>query len=175
MFKRIAFSVNGKAFNFEVDIRESLLEMLRNRLGYTGTKKGCGVGECGACSVLIDGIPFDSCIYLAVWADGKEITTIEGVASKSGELSEVQKAYVDEGAVQCGFCTPGLVLTTKALAESGKEYTRAELKRELSGHLCRCTGYQSILKAAEKSLEGHICTCVDSPHYKQQHERNEEQ
>lgn len=175
MFKRIAFSVNGKAFNIEVDIRESLLELLRNHLGYTGAKKGCGVGECGACSVLIDGTPFDSCIYLAVWADGKAITTIEGVASKSGELSDVQKAYVDEGAVQCGFCTPGLVLTTTALTESGKEYTREELKRELSGHLCRCTGYQSILKAAEKSLDGHICTCVDSPHYKQQNERIEEQ
>jgi len=166
LFKRIAFSVNGKAFNIEVDIRESLLEMLRNRLGYTGTKKGCGVGECGACSVLIDGTPFDSCIYLAVWADGQAITTIEGMAAKDGELSDVQKAFVEEGAVQCGFCTPGLVLTTTALTESGKEYTRDEIKRELSGHLCRCTGYQSILKAAEKSLEGHICTCVDSPHYK---------
>ena len=166
MFKRIAFSVNGKAFNIEVDIRESLLELLRKNLGYTGAKKGCGVGECGACSVLIDGIPFDSCIYLAVWADGKEITTIEGVASKSGELSEVQKAFVEEGAVQCGFCTPGLVLTTTALTESGKEFTTDEIKRELSGHLCRCTGYQSIIKAAEKSLEGHICTCVDSPHYR---------
>ena len=166
MFKRIAFSVNGKAFNIEVDIRESLLELLRKNLGYTGAKKGCGVGECGACSVLIDGIPFDSCIYLAVWADGKEITTIEGVASKSGELSEVQKAFVEEGAVQCGFCTPGLVLTTTALTESGKEFTTDEIKRELSGHFCRCTGYQSIIKAAEKSLEGHICTCVDSPHYR---------
>ena len=119
MFRRIAFSVNGKAYNIEVDIRESLLELLRNRLGYTGPKKGCGVGECGACSVLLDGIPFDACIYLAVWADGKAITTIEGVAAKTGELSKVQKAFVEEGAVQCGFCTPGLVLTTTALTESG--------------------------------------------------------
>lgn len=139
------------------------MELLR-RLGYTGTKKGCGVGECGACTVLIDGIPIDSCLYLAVWADGKPIKTIEGVAEKNGELSKVQKAFVDEGAVQCGFCTPGLVLTTTALTESGQDYTRAELKRELSGHLCRCTGYQSILQAAEKSLEGHICTCEDSTH-----------
>jgi len=166
LFKRIAFSVNGKSYNFEVDVRESLLDVLRSRLGFTGAKQGCGVGECGACSVLIDGTPHDTCIYLAVWADGKDIRTIEGIAEKDGELSDVQKAFVEEGAVQCGFCTPGLVLTTTALKESGKDYTRDELKRELSGHLCRCTGYQSILKAAEKSLEGHACTCVDSPHYK---------
>ena len=165
MYKRIAFTVNGKAYDLEVDVRESLLEVLRSHLGFTGAKQGCGVGECGACSVLIDGIPYDTCIYLAVWADGKEIRTIEGLVAKNGELSEVQKAFVEEGAVQCGFCTPGLVLTTTALAESVKDYTREELKRELSGHLCRCTGYQTILKAAEKSLEGHICTCVDSPHY----------
>ncbi|HEY8911275.1 MAG TPA: xanthine dehydrogenase subunit XdhC [Desulfosporosinus sp.] len=175
MFKRIACTINGKARSFEVDVRESLLEVLRHRLGLTGAKKGCGVGECGACSVLIDGSPFDSCIYLAVWADGKQITTIEGVASKNGELSEVQEAFVGEGAVQCGFCTPALVLTTTALTESGKDYTRDEIKRELSGHLCRCTGYQNILKAAEKSLEGHICTCVDSPHFNQPSEGNIEE
>ncbi len=150
--KKIALTVNGKAESFEVDVRESLLEVLRNTLGYTGVKKGCGVGECGACSVLIDGVPIDSCIYLAVWADGKTILTIEGVA-QDGELSPVQQAFVDEGAVQCGFCTPGLVLTTTALAESGREYTKDELKRELSGHFCRCTGYQNIFKAAEKAIE----------------------
>ncbi|AFM41017.1 aerobic-type carbon monoxide dehydrogenase, small subunit CoxS/CutS-like protein [Desulfosporosinus acidiphilus SJ4] len=174
MFKKISFTVNGKSYSLDVDVRMSLLELLRNQLGYTGAKQGCGVGECGACSVLIDGTPYDSCIYLAVWADGKAITTIEGVAAKNGELSKVQKAFIEEGAVQCGFCTPGLVLTTTALTESGKDYTRDELKRELSGHLCRCTGYQNILKAAEKSLEGHICTCVDSPHYKQQQEKAKE-
>lgn len=171
MYKRISFTVNGKSYNYEVDVRESLLEVLRNRLGYTGAKKGCGVGECGACTVLIDGTTYDSCIYLAVWADGKRITTIEGVAAKNGELSDVQKAFVEEGAVQCGFCTPGLVLTTTALKEGGQDYTREELKRELSGHLCRCTGYQTILKAAEKSLEGHVCTCIDSPHYQQQNNK----
>ncbi|MGC7871001.1 xanthine dehydrogenase subunit XdhC [Desulfosporosinus sp. SYSU MS00001] len=174
MFKRISFTVNGKSYTLEVDVRMSLLELLRNQLGYTGAKQGCSVGECGACSVLIDGTPYDSCIYLAVWADGKVITTIEGVAAKNGELSKVQKAFIEEGAVQCGFCTPGLILTTTAMTESGKDYTREEVKRELSGHLCRCTGYQNILKAAEKSLEGHICTCVDSPHYKQQQEQLKE-
>ena len=166
MYKHISFTVNGKVYDIDVDVRESLLDVLRSHLGFTGAKQGCSVGECGACSVLIDGVPTDTCIYLAVWADGKDIRTIEGVAEKNGELSDVQKAFVEEGAVQCGFCTPGLVLTTTALKESGKDYTRDELKRELSGHLCRCTGYQNILKAAEKSLEGHVCTCVDSPHYK---------
>lgn len=151
MLKKISFVVNGQERSLEVDVRESLLEVLRVRLGYTGVKKGCGVGECGACTVLVDGTPVDSCIYLAVWADGKNIVTIEGIA-KNGELSPVQKAFIEEGAIQCGFCTPGLVLTTTALVESGKKFTKEELKRELSGHFCRCTGYQNILKAAQKAL-----------------------
>ncbi|HZW82030.1 MAG TPA: xanthine dehydrogenase subunit XdhC [Candidatus Deferrimicrobium sp.] len=152
MLKRITFMLNGIQVCLEVDVRQSLLEVLRSNQGLTGVKKGCGVGECGACTVLIDGCSIDSCLYLAVWADGKDIRTIEGIA-QNGELSEVQAAFVEEGAVQCGFCTPGLVLTTTALLESGKEYTREELKRELSGHFCRCTGYKNILKAAEKSLQ----------------------
>ncbi|MBE3573159.1 MAG: (2Fe-2S)-binding protein [Moorella humiferrea] len=151
MLKKISFTVNGLQVTLEVDVRESLLEVLRERLGYTGVKKGCEVGECGACTVLIDGTPVDSCIYLAVWADGKDIVTIEGIA-KNGELSKVQKAFIEEGAIQCGFCTPGYVLTATAMAAKGKKYTREEIKRELSGHLCRCTGYQNIIKAVEKAL-----------------------
>ncbi|WP_338826957.1 xanthine dehydrogenase subunit XdhC [Neomoorella thermoacetica] len=151
MLKKISFTVNDTPVTLEVDAGETLLEVLRNRLGYTGVKKGCGVGECGACTVLIDGTPVDSCIYLAVWAEGKKIITIEGIA-KNGELSRVQKAFIEEGAIQCGFCTPGYVLTATALVESGKKYTREEIKRELAGHLCRCTGYQNILRAVEKAL-----------------------
>lgn len=149
--KNITFIVNGKKTTLQVDVRESLLEVLRNRLGLTGVKKGCSVGECGACAVLIDGEPYDSCIYLAVWADGREIRTIEGEA-KEGRLSKVQQAFVDEGAIQCGFCTPGFVMSATAMLESGKKFTREEIKQELSGHLCRCTGYQNIIKAAEKAL-----------------------
>lgn len=149
--KKISMIVNDKTYSLEVDIKESLLEVLRNRLHFTGVKQGCSVGECGACTVLINGTAINSCIFLAVWADGKRITTIEGV-SKDGELSRVQQAFVDEGAVQCGFCTPGIVLTTTALTESGREYTDEEIKREISGHLCRCTGYNKIFNAVKKVL-----------------------
>ncbi|HYF82124.1 MAG TPA: xanthine dehydrogenase subunit XdhC [Clostridia bacterium] len=149
--KKISMIVNDKAYSLEVDIKESLLEVLRNRLHFTGVKQGCSVGECGACTVLINGTAINSCIFLAVWADGKRITTIEGV-SKDGELSKVQQAFIEEGAIQCGFCTPGLVLTTTAIVESGKKYSDEEIKREISGHLCRCTGYNKIFNAVKKVL-----------------------
>lgn len=150
--KKISLTINEKKHDIEVDIRETLLDVLRERLHYTGVKRGCSVGECGACTVLVDGVPIDSCIYMAVWADGKEILTVEGL-EKNGKLSKVQKAYIDEGAIQCGFCTPGLVLTTTSLVNSGKKYSDEEIKREISGHLCRCTGYQKIFNATKKSLE----------------------
>ena len=152
LVKKISFKVNKKEYNMEVDIRESLSDLLRERLHLTGIKKGCSVGECGACTVLVDKTPVDSCIYMALWINGKEVLTIEGV-EENGELSKVQKAFIEEGAVQCGFCTPGLILTTTALTESNKEYTDEEIKREISGHLCRCTGYQKIFNATKKSLE----------------------
>jgi carbon-monoxide dehydrogenase small subunit len=149
--KKIALTVNGRPYRIEIDIRESLLDVLRDRLQFTGVKQGCSVGECGACTVLIDGTPVNSCIYLAAWADGKAITTIEGIAL-DGHLSPVQTAFVEEGAIQCGFCTPGLVLSTTAMVESGRHFTHDEVRRELSGHLCRCTGYQKIVDAAERAL-----------------------
>ena len=149
--KRLCMTVNGRAVEIEIDIRESLLDVLRDRLQFTGVKQGCSVGECGACTVLLDGTPVNSCIYMAAWAHGKTVVTIEGLA-QDGKLTPVQEAFVDEGAIQCGFCTPGVVLSTTAMVDSGKSFTHDEVRRELSGHLCRCTGYQKIVDAAERAL-----------------------
>lgn len=151
MLKKISLTVNGKLMDLEINAGETLLEVLRKRLHLTGTKEGCGVGECGACTVLIDGAPINSCLYLAVWAVGKEIMTIEGVANGS-ELSAVQQAFIDEGAIQCGFCTPGFVITATAMRSSGRSYSEEEIRQELAGHFCRCTGYQKIIKAVAKSV-----------------------
>lgn len=153
MLKKINCTINGKAMELEVDVRESLLDMIRNRLHLTGTKQGCGVGECGACAVLIDGNTMDSCIYMAVWADGRTITTIEGISSPDGTLSDIQQNYVDKGSVQCGFCTPGFVISTTALLNKNSNPSKDEIRRGLSGNLCRCTGYQKILDAVETTAE----------------------
>ncbi|MCP1225110.1 xanthine dehydrogenase subunit XdhC [Sebaldella sp. S0638] len=153
MVKNITFTVNGKEYNINVDVRKSLLEVLREELNFTGTKQGCAVGECGACTVIIDGVTADSCIYLAVWADGKTIKTIEGVSDRGGNLSDIQESYIDAGAVQCGFCTPGLILSTEVLLDNKPEPTRDEIRRGISGNLCRCTGYQKIIDAVEKTVE----------------------
>lgn len=153
MKKTIHCTVNGKEQNLEVAVNASLLEVLRAE-GLTSSKQGCGVGECGACTVLIDNVPVDSCIYLAVWADGKAIRTAEGEV-KDGKLSAVQQAYIDEGAVQCGFCTPGLVMTTTAFIEKykGQDVSREEIRRCHAGNLCRCTGYEKIVNAVETALK----------------------
>lgn len=153
MHKLIQVTVNGTEHHLVVDVRSSLLELLRGQLQLTGAKMGCAVGECGACTVEVDGQVVDSCIYLALWADGKSITTIEGVAEADGALSDVQRSYIDSGAVQCGFCTPGLVVATTTLLKNNPEPTRAEIRRGLSGNLCRCTGYQKILNAVEMTVE----------------------
>ena len=144
--------VNGKEVMEYVDVRESLLDMLRNRLGLTSVKKGCEVGECGACTVIIDGETVDSCIYLAVWANGKNIRTLEGL-EKNGELTRIQEAVIEEGAVQCGFCTPGFIMSATVLLEQGKKISREEIRKQMSGNLCRCTGYQNIVNAVEKVMK----------------------
>nr|WP_241680038.1 xanthine dehydrogenase iron sulfur-binding subunit XdhC [Serratia oryzae] len=144
-------TINGRRYQFTVDPRWSLMELLRQQ-GLSSVKQGCSVGECGACTVLIDGIATDTCIYLAVWADGKTIRTAEGEV-KNGELSAVQQAYVNTGAVQCGFCTPGLVMASTSMVERfrGKRLTEQEIRRGLAGNLCRCTGYTAIVKAVQQA------------------------
>ena len=150
MRQMINLTVNGHPHKLAIDIRDSLADMLRYQLGLTSVKKGCEVGECGACTVLLDGRAINSCIYLALWADGKSLLTVEGLTGPGGELNPVQQAFVEEAAVQCGFCTPGLILTGVELAGSGKSYSREDIRREISGHLCRCTGYENVLNAIEK-------------------------
>ena len=150
--KLVKCTINGKYTETVVDVRASLTDMLRNDYRLTSVKKGCEVGECGACNVLIDGECFNSCIYLAIWADGKEIKTVEGLLGPNGELSDIQQAFIDEGAVQCGFCTPGFIMTALEILEAGREYTDDELRTLLSGHLCRCTGYENIFNAVKKTM-----------------------
>lgn len=154
--KIIQMIVNQKSVEIAIDQRESLADTLRNRLHLTSVKKGCEVGECGACTVLVDGEAIDSCIYLTVWAAGKRILTVEGVTLPNGELSQIQQAFVEEAAIQCGFCTPGLIMTAVEIVGTGRLYTREELRKLISGHLCRCTGYQNILNAMERIVnEAH--------------------
>ena len=150
MFKTLQMTVNGKPVAVPVEEGECLLDTLRDRLGLTSVKRGCEVGECGACTVLIDGRTVDSCIYMSLWAEGKHILTVEGLKSNTGELDPIQQAFVDEAAVQCGFCTPGIIMSAVEIAASGKKYTRDELRKLISGHLCRCTGYENILNALER-------------------------
>ncbi len=151
-YETVRFNLNGRDVERTVDVRASLTDMLRSDFRMTSVKKGCEVGECGACTVLIDGETFNSCIYLAVWAQGKHIRTLEGVLGSDGQLSDVQQAFVEEAAIQCGFCTPGFVLTAEEILEAGQEYTDEQLRKLLSGHLCRCTGYENILRAVKKAM-----------------------
>ncbi len=153
MKKNITFTINGRLKNLDVDIRHSLLDVIREETGIISTKEGRGVGECGACSALIDEVLADACIYMAVWADGKTIRTAEG-ESKEGKLSTVQQAYIDEGAVQCGFCTPGLIMASTTFVEKqkGQPVNKDDIRKAHAGNICRCTGYKSIINAVEKAL-----------------------
>ena len=153
MKKQIAnFVVNGEPYEVVLDPRMTLLELLRDELVLTGTKYGCGSGECGACTVLVDGNPVPSCLILAVTVRGKKILTIEGLA-QNNTLHPVQKAFVECGAIQCGFCTPGMILTAKALLEENLKPTRQQVRESLAGNLCRCTGYVKIVDAVISAVE----------------------
>ncbi|MGD8462653.1 MAG: (2Fe-2S)-binding protein [Anaerolineae bacterium] len=144
----IEITVNGERECLDIPSNMTLLQMLRDRLALTGTKNGCEAGECGACTVLVDGEPVNSCMMLAVEADGREILTVEGLAVK-GELSPLQQAFMDHNAVQCGFCTPGMLMTATALLQRNPHPTEDEIKEALVGNLCRCTGYVRIIQAIQ--------------------------
>jgi len=149
MRKLINFRVNGQEREVMVEPRQTLLDALRYDLGLTGTKEGCGDGNCGSCTVLLNGQAVNSCLVFAIEVDGQEITTIEGL-SQGGKLHPLQQAFIDEGAVQCGFCTPGMILAGKALLDSNPSPTEAEVRLAVAGNLCRCTGYDKIVRAILK-------------------------
>ena len=150
---KVSFKVNGKFYEVEVEARESLLDVLRNRLNLTGTKKGCNTGQCGACTIIMDRQSVNACLVLAVEAEGKEILTIEGM-TQGLELHPLQRAFIKTGAVQCGYCTPGMIMSSKALLDENPSPTEEEIKRAISGNLCRCTGYVKIINAVKKVASG---------------------
>jgi len=154
-------TVNGKNHKLVVEPRHTLLEVIRKELGLTGAKEGCGMGECGACTVLLNGRPVDSCLVLALQAEGAEIVTIEGLA-EGDRPDPLQSAFVENGAVQCGFCTPGMILTSKAFLDQTADPERDEIKQALSGNFCRCTGYNKIVDAVQVCAQSS--TTKETPH-----------
>jgi carbon-monoxide dehydrogenase small subunit len=151
----LELTVNGQLYRLEVAPSKRLLDVLREDLNLTGTKEGCGEGECGACSVILDGKLVNSCLVLALQANGKTVLTVEGLA-ENDELHPLQKAFLTEGAVQCGYCTPGMLLAAKALLDENPNPSREEIKTALSGNLCRCTGYEHVIRAVERVVRGDV-------------------
>jgi carbon-monoxide dehydrogenase small subunit len=157
MKKEINFVLNGSEVTVTAAAHKRLIDLLRGVLGHTGTKEGCGEGECGACTVIVDGRAVNSCLYPALEAEGKNITTIEGLRSIDNKLSVIQQAFVEHGGIQCGFCTPGMIMSTKALLDYNSGPTEEEIRDALVGNLCRCTGYVQIMdsvKSAAQKLKG---------------------
>ena len=149
----ISTSINGDSVEFLAAPRQTLLEVLREDLALIGTKEGCSNGNCGACTVILDGRPVDSCLVLAVEVEGSDVETIEGVAPTDG-LHVIQDAFLDQAALQCGICTPGFIMSTKALLEENASPTEDEIRFHLAGNLCRCTGYDKIVRAVQQAAEG---------------------
>ncbi len=145
MKRVIEFTLNGNAVSAEVQSHKMLLEVLRDTFELTGTKEGCGQGECGACTVLIDGVSINSCLYPVFEVEGKSVTTIEGLVGEGGKLHPIQEAFVENGGIQCGFCSPGMILSAKALLDENATPGEDEIKKGISGNLCRCTGYVQII------------------------------
>lgn len=153
----VELKINGDHYHVAVSPQRTLLDILRDELGLTGTKKGCGEGECGACTVLMDGKPVNSCLVLAVQAQGKEITSIEGLGAE--KINPVQEAFVSKGAIQCGYCSPGFIMTALAFLQKNPNPTEDQIKAAISGNLCRCTGYQKIVEAVKDAagrLQGGV-------------------
>ncbi len=149
----LSFTLNGDQVSLEASPNTLLVDLLRDRLGLTGTKVGCREGECGACTVLLDGTPVNACILPAAKVQGRSVTTVEGISHKDGRLSEIQEAFVHEGAAQCGFCTPGMIMNATALLKNNPEPNEQEIRQSLSGVLCRCTGYRKIVQAVATAGE----------------------
>jgi len=154
MKQKITFKLNNEERLVEVDPAWTLLYVLREVLELTGTKEGCGYGECGACTVIIDGQSVNSCLYPILEVEGRTVTTIEGLREASGELHPLQQAFVNEGAVQCGFCTAGMIMSAKALIDQNAKPTEADIKESIAGNLCRCTGYVQIIDAIKTVAGG---------------------
>jgi aerobic-type carbon monoxide dehydrogenase small subunit (CoxS/CutS family) len=147
--KKITFTLNHEIVSAEVEPQTVLIDLLRDRFQLTGTKLGCGYGECGACTVILDGMAVNSCLILATQVDGREVTTVEGLTHRDGTLHPIQQAFVDHGAVQCGFCTPGMVMMAKAILDENPMPTMDDVKKGISGNICRCTGYKKIIEAIQ--------------------------
>ena len=157
MKKIIDFTLNGREVSADVESHKMLLQVLRDTFQLTGTKDGCGQGECGACTVLVDGISIDSCLYPAFEVDGKSVTTIEGLVREGNKLHPIQEAFVENGGIQCGFCTPGMIMSTKALLDENPDPTDEDIKKGISGNLCRCTGYVQIVDSIKKAAKSLKC------------------
>jgi len=155
MKQTITFNLNGESVQVEIEPHLTLLQLLRDKLELTGTKEGCGMGECGACTVILNGKTVNSCIFPAIEVDGKNVFTIEGLTDVQGNLHPIQKAFIEYGAVQCGFCTPGMVLSAKALLDENPKPTEEEIRHRIAGNLCRCTGYLQIIQAI-KAASGNL-------------------
>lgn len=150
MKKDINLKVNGKIYAIQVDSKDMLVDVIRDKVGLTGTKEGCGTGECGACTVLINSEPVNSCLYLAIRAEGKEILTIEGLGNPAS-LHPLQQAFVENGAVQCGFCAPGMLLSAHALLVKNPNPSEQEIRKGISGNICRCSGYVKVIKSIQQA------------------------
>jgi carbon-monoxide dehydrogenase small subunit len=154
MKQKLSFTLNGDRVETEIEAHWTLLQLLRDHLELTGTKEGCGKGECGACTVILDGKAVNSCLYPAMELEGKEVLTIEGLAEAEGDLHPIQKAFVEHGAVQCGFCTPGMVMSAKALLDENPKPSEEEVRTAIAGNFCRCTGYVQIIEAIMAASKG---------------------